>query len=316
MDVSILIPTYKGRDVLGRLLQSLRDAEPADGLKWEIIVIDNNSPDDTKSVIESFRASGRLDVACIFEPEPGKTRALNRGLAEAAGTFVAFLDHDAVVARDYLVELHKAIRTQPYNVFGGRVIPVWPCTPPAWATGGKPLQTSRGGVIVHDYGDEPRPYTSGMALPVGCNFICRRTLFDAVGQFNVHLGPRPGAPIAGEETDMLWRIQARGETILYTPSIQIFHPVDPARLTKPYLRYRYFCDGRTVARINPQEPNMPTLFGARRFLFRQLLESAARGLWAACRGDAYMAFEWQLDVWYVLGSIYESRHIARKGLTD
>jgi hypothetical protein len=137
-----------------------------------------------------------------------------------------------------------------------------------------------------------------------------------VGQFNVHLGPRPGAQIAGEETDLLGRTQARGETILYTPSIQVFHPVDPARLTKSYLRYRYFCDGRTVARINPPDPTIPTLFGVRRFLFRQLLESAAQGLWAACHGDNHRAFNHQLDVWYALGSIRESWHIARKGLTD
>jgi glycosyltransferase involved in cell wall biosynthesis len=312
VDVSILIPTYKGRDVLARLLRSLRDAQPASGLKWEVIVIDNNSPDDTKSVIESFRASGGLDLVSVFEPEAGKSRALNRGLADAAGTFVAFLDHDAVVAPDYLVELQKAIRTQPYNVFGGRVIPLWTCKPPAWIKAGKQLQTSWGGVIVHDYGDEPRPYTSGMALPVGCNFICRRTLFDAVGLFDIHLGPRPSAQIAGEETEILWRIQTRGETILYTTSIQVLHPIDPARLTKSYLRYRYFCDGRTVARLNPVGPTMPVLFGVRRFLFRQLLESAARGLSAACRGDLYSAFECQLDMYYVFGSIYESRLIARK----
>ncbi len=316
MDVSILIPTYNGRDVLARLLRSLEDAEPAEGLKCQIVVVDNNSPDDTKSIIDSFRASGRLDVASVFEPEPGKTHALNRGLAEAAGTFVAFLDHDAVVARDYLIELHQAIRTQPYNVFGGRVIPIWPSPPPAWVARGKRLQTSWGGVIAHDYGDEPLPYTAGMALPVGCNFICRRALLDAVGQFNVNLGPRPGAAIAGEETELLWRMQAQGETILYMPSIRVFHPVDPARLTKSYLRYRYFCDGRTVARINPADPSMPTLFGVRRFLFRQLLQSVAQGLWAACRGDAYTAFYYQLDAWYVLGSIHESRDIARKGRRD
>src|SRR5207247_2587275 len=152
----------------------------------------------------SFQGHDRLDVVSVFESQSGKTRALNRGLAEATGTFVAFLDHDAVVARDYLVELHKAIRTQPYNVFGGRVIPIWPSPLPAWITGGRRLQTSWGGVIAHDYGDEPLPYTSGMALPVGCNFICRRSLFDTVGPFNVNLGPRPGAAIAGEETELLW----------------------------------------------------------------------------------------------------------------
>jgi hypothetical protein len=50
----------------------------------------------------------------------------------------------------------------------------------------------------------------------------------------------------------------------------------------------------------------------RRFLFCRLLQSAAGGLWAACRGDAYTAFHFQLDVCYVLGSIYESRRIAGK----
>jgi hypothetical protein len=91
--------------------------------------------------------------------------------------------------------------------------------------GGKPLQTSRGGVIVY----EPRLHTGEMRMPIGCNFVCRRSLFDAVGLFNIHLGPQPGAQIAGEETDMLRRFQARGETIFYAPFIRVFHPVDPAR---------------------------------------------------------------------------------------
>ena len=109
----------------------------------------------------------------------------------------------------------------------------WPSPPPAWVAGGKPLQTSRGGVIVHDYGDEPRPYTAEMRMPIGCNFACRRSLFKAVGLFNIYLGPQPGAQIAGEETDMLRRFQAHGETVFYAPFIRVFHPVDPARLTKP-----------------------------------------------------------------------------------
>src|SRR5260370_19870424 len=121
MDVTVLIPTYNGREVLARLLESLRNAEPTDGFDWEIIVIDNNSPDDTKSVVESFRTGNRLDVTYIFAPEPGKTRALNRGLLEATGMFVAFLDHDVVVAPNYVTGLREAIRSQPYNVFGGRV---------------------------------------------------------------------------------------------------------------------------------------------------------------------------------------------------
>jgi glucosyl-dolichyl phosphate glucuronosyltransferase len=111
----------------------LRDAEPVDGLKWEILVIDNNSPDDTKSVVESFRERNRIEAITVFAPEPGKTCALNRGLADATGTFMAFLDHDVVLAPEYLRGLQQAMRTQPYNVFGGRVQPIWPSPSPAWA---------------------------------------------------------------------------------------------------------------------------------------------------------------------------------------
>jgi len=311
MDVTVLIPTYNGREVLARLLESLRKAEPADGFDWEIIVIDNNSSDDTKSVVESFRTGDRLDVTYIFAPEPGKTRALNRGLLEAAGTFVAFLDHDVVVAPDYVIGLREAIRSQPYNVFGGRVVPVWVEPPPAWVSGGKLLQTSRGGVIVHDYGQTPRVYGEGMRLPIGCNFVCRRSLFDEVGLFNVNLGPKPGAQIAGEETDLFRRLQAHGESILYAPSIRVSHPVDPARVTKSYFRYRYFCHGRTVILANPPGTNLPTFFGVPRFLYRQLLESTVSGLWAVSRGNSYAAFDHQLDIWYAVGSIVESRRAAR-----
>jgi glycosyltransferase involved in cell wall biosynthesis len=314
VDVSVLIPTYNGRDVLVRLLASLRDAAPAEGLTWEVVVIDNNSPDDTKSAVESFQAGNPLEVNYLFAPEPGKTRALNRGLAEATGTFVAFLDHDVVVAREYLLGLREALRRRPYNVFGGRVQPIWPSPPPAWVSGGKPLQTSRGGVIVHDYGDEPRPYTSEMRMPIGCNFVCRRSLFDAVGLFNIRLGPQPGAQIAGEETDMLRRFQAHGETIFYAPFIRVFHPVDPARLTKAYFRYRYYCHGVTVILANPPDPTLPRLFGVPRFLYRQFLESAASGLWAVCCGRFYTAFDHQLDLWYVVGAMVESRRIARHGV--
>jgi glycosyltransferase involved in cell wall biosynthesis len=313
MDVSVLIPTYNGRELLARLLESLRDAEPADGFDWEIIVIDNNSTDDTKSVVEAFRTGNRLNVTYIFAPEPGKTRALNRGLSEAAGTFVAFLDHDVVVAHDYVTELRNVIRSRSYNVFGGRVVPTWSAPPPAWVLGGKALQTSRGGVIVHDYGDEPRVYAGDMRLPIGCNFVCRRSLFDEVGLFNINLGPRPGAQIAGEETDLFRRLQAHGEAILYAPSIRVFHPVDPARLTKSYFRYRYFCHGRGVILVKPPASNLPRLFGVPRFLYRLLLESAGSGLWAVCRGDSYAAFDHQLDMWYAVGAIVESRRAARSG---
>ena len=92
-----------------------------------------------------------------------------------------------------------ALESQDYKVFGGRVIAKWTREPPYWVNRGEPLLQSRGGIIAHDYGEHAREYTPDMRLPVGCNFFCRRSLLDRFGNFNVHLGPRPGAQIAAKK---------------------------------------------------------------------------------------------------------------------
>ncbi len=316
MDVTILIPTYRGYDVLGRLLASVAAACPAPGLEWNAIVIDNNSPDNTKGTVEAFQSTSIPRIDYVFEPRAGKCRALNRGLEEATGTFVAFLDHDVVVSPGYFVGLRDTLREHPYNAFGGRVLPHWPGKPPRWVTGERPFRNSRGGVIAHDYGDTPKPYGPEMRLPVGCNFVCRRSVFSTVGLFNVHLGPRPGAQLAGEESDLLLRLRAAGEAILYAPGVAVVHPVDPERLTKAYFRYRLFCDGRTGCRMSLLNFQGPIVLGIPRYLYRHLIEFGARLVAAAGRGDYYDAFDRQLDIYYTLGTIYEFRRMKRRGIRD
>ncbi len=316
MDVTLLIPAYNGRESLSRLLTTLAAAHPAENFMWDAIVVDNNSADDTKDVVATFQEHSLPMLRYVFEARPGKCRALNRGLEYTTGDFVAFLDHDVVLDPDYFVALGNTIRSYPYNVFGGRVVPLWSSPAPAWLTDGTPLRTSRGGVVAHDYGDTPRLYDPTMRLPIGCNFFCRRSLFDIVGLFNVHLGPRPGIQMAGEENDILRRFEARGERIFYAPSVTVFHPVDPRRITKSYFRYRLFCYGRGVCRASVGQSQSPTLFNVPLHLYRRLIQSAGRGLLAACQGDSYRAFDCQLDVCYTLGSIYEFRRIARRGIED
>ena len=102
MDVSVLIPTYNGSRSMHELLSSLVAAEVPHGLSFEVVVVDNNSSDDTKAVVLSFL--DRLPtLKYTFEPEPGKSRAVNTGLRLCQGALVAFLDHDVIVQRDYFV---------------------------------------------------------------------------------------------------------------------------------------------------------------------------------------------------------------------
>jgi glycosyltransferase involved in cell wall biosynthesis len=305
MKLSVLIPAYNAERFIPRLLNSLITAERPSGFDWEVIVVDNNSTDATSRLINSFK--DRLPLLnYLFEPQPGKCHALNRALQDCRSEFVAFLDHDVVVQPNYLVGLAKTIASSQYNVFGGRILPLWETEPPPWLQDGMHLRNSYGGIIAHDYGEEPKPYTAEMRLPVGCNFFCRRSLFDRVGLFNTLLGPRPGLQIAGEESDILRRFQSVGEQLLYAPAATVHHPVDPERATKSYFRYRLFCDGRATYRMSDIKADFPKLLGVPRYLFRTLVESLGSVVLETLKGKPHRSFDSQLEVCYTLGAIYEA----------
>ena len=309
MDVSIVVPTRNRPDLMERLLRSLERATPA-ALRIEILVVDNNTDPALRPQLESVVRGTPLPTRLLTEPAPGKSRALNLGIREAKGEFVAFLDDDIIVHEDYLVGLEKTLGTWPHGVFGGRVLRVWPYPPPDWVLGDPSTRASRaegggrGGLIVHDCGDEPRPYDRSMRLPIGCNVIVRRSLFGRCGDFDVRLGPGSGAGIlGGEETDLLRRLRASGETIFYTPLVVVDHPVDPQRMTKADFRARHFSSGRVKRHMTKR--TFPSIFGIPRYLFGMLLTTSSRIVVATLRGASLQAFDRQLELCEILGSIYE-----------
>ncbi len=309
MDLTVVVPTRNRPVLLGRMLQSLEKAQPPD-LRWEVVVVDNNSDPRQRELNLEVVGSAKLCLRHFLELVPGQSAALNRGIGESRGNVVAFLDDDITVHEDYLVGIQETIGTFSSNVFGGRVLPAWLNPPPDWVTGGQPLRTSRGPIVVHDYGDRPCPYDDEMRLPVGCNFFCRRRLFERYGLFDVRLGPgaRRGI-LGGGETDLLRRFRAAGETIVYSPLVVVNHPVVPERMTKRYFRYRFFCAGRSVPYLATQL--FPSVFGVPRYLCRLLGATAGRGLLALASGQSRRAFDLQLEVCEVLGAMYEYRRVWR-----
>ncbi len=309
MDLTIIVPTHNRPDLLAKLLRSLEMAKPAD-LEWELLIVDNNSAARFVPEIEAQVAASPLSVRLLQEPRPGKSRALNTAIRAACGEFVAFLDDDVTVHAGYLVGVQTAIRRGTYNVFGGRVLPGWPCEPPDWITGGKPLTISRGPIVAHDYGEAAREYDQSMRRPIGCNFFCRRSLFERLGFFDARLGPGAGPGLmGGEESVLLKSFQAGGEPILYVPEVTIEHPVDPTRMTRSYFRYRLFTSGRSAPYIAKR--SFPSVFGIPRFLFRRLAGAIAGTVWARLRRDGRSAFDHELEVCRFSGAIYEFRRVNR-----
>jgi glycosyltransferase involved in cell wall biosynthesis len=87
MRVSVIIPVFNGADRLAQAVASVRpQLRPGD----EIIIVDDGSTDDTAGVIASFGAA----VVSFRQENAGPAAARNRGLREAVGNVIAFLDHD------------------------------------------------------------------------------------------------------------------------------------------------------------------------------------------------------------------------------
>ena len=217
MDLTLLIATYNRAQLLQKLFESLSVATWPKTLDWEILVVDNNSSDDTQSVVESLTHSSLPALRYCFESRQGKSFALNTGLEEARGEFIAFLDDDVLVFPDYLLGLATFIRSDSYNVFGGKILPLWPYDPPAWITKGKPFLNlfTRGGIVAHDYGEVAKEYGPGMRLPVGANWGCRRRLFQEYGAFKTYLGPQGKNPGGSEDTDIVPALpRRRGDTFV------------------------------------------------------------------------------------------------------
>src|SRR5262245_16316067 len=135
VDITVLVCTYNRREDLRELLASAL-SQQIDGLfTYEILVVDNNSSDGTRELVESLIAGGHEAVRYLFEPRQGKSFALNMGLDEAHGAIYLIADDDLVLPPDYLRRVWEAFRADPeVSVVAGKVLPLWSGAVPAWLT--------------------------------------------------------------------------------------------------------------------------------------------------------------------------------------
>ena len=93
-DFSFVIPTYNRAEMVKELLKNLRFLQIPNGVKWEIIVVDNNSTDATRAVTEEFMQDPALPLRYRFEAQQGAAHTRNNGVLAARGKILAFIDDD------------------------------------------------------------------------------------------------------------------------------------------------------------------------------------------------------------------------------
>src|SRR5258708_35944509 len=103
--ISAVICTYNRAEYLGRAIESLAHQD-LDSAGYEIIVVDNNSTDNTAQLVKnSIEAYPSVQIRYVLETEQGLSAARNRGAHEAAGNYIAYVDDDARAVQAWLSSL-------------------------------------------------------------------------------------------------------------------------------------------------------------------------------------------------------------------
>lgn len=278
-------------------------------MEWEVLVVDNNSKDQTRDVIEDYcrRYAGRFRY--LFEGQQGKSHALNAGIRESRGDVIAFMDDDVTVDPMWLQNLTAALHSSDWAGAGGRTLPAQPFSLPRWLTISGPYEM--GGVVaaLFDLGEKPSELDRP---PYGTNMAFQKKMFERHGFFSIDLGPRPGSQIRGEDTEFGRRLIAAGERLRYEPSAVVYHPILENRIQKDYLLTWWFDHGRALVREKGKRPSH--VFGIPRHYLGIAKTIGARLSIRALRWmltlNSQGRFFWKCQTWRVIGEIVETYSLA------
>jgi glycosyltransferase involved in cell wall biosynthesis len=309
--LDVVICTFNRAERLSRVLNSLEQAHLPAGVCVEIIVVDNNSNDHTRELVARFAAVSKFRLRYLFEPQQGKSHALNMALRNVTSELVAFTDDDVIVDNAYFMGMVDAANRYPQcRCFGGKVVALFPDKMPKWLDIGNTMAFLRSPFVDRQDGDIEVPYGHGTEYPTpgGCNMFFRRSAIEENGPFRTDLGPTGRRLGFAEDSEYCARLKDRGEQFMYIPSVVVKHPVYPERLTKTYLlSWQYNC-GQSEARRYAGRTSSVQLFGVPRYLFRRALTHFAG--WMMSLG-ARPRFYHRLRLAYTLGEIVghsRSRH--------
>jgi len=229
--LSVIVCTYNRdqyiHDTLGHL-----NKQTCPGERYEVLIIDNNSTDQTEEICRNFIQTEAAGNFFYFkEIRQGNTFARNRGIRESRGQYLAFVDDDAMASENYCENIIEYFDRNPdVSVVGGKITPVYEKTEPDWMT---PFLWPL--VAGLDLGNKIRPFKKSK-YPLGANMAFRAGVFEKYGYFDENIGKRPGLLEGGDEKELIYRIRKDHVKVFYLPQMHVRHMIPIARLQKDYIR--------------------------------------------------------------------------------
>lgn len=220
MLISVIICTYNRAKLLINCLQAL-NAQTVGKFFYEVIIINNNSIDNTQEAAENF-CKNKKSFRIVVESKQGLSFARNRGWKEAKGKYIAYVDDDAYVELNWIAEIISFLNKHPSaNVFGGPYKRYFLTPPPPWFPKNYGSLSLGNKIKIIDGKTDSLP---------GSNIIFNKSILKKYGGFKTNLGMKGNKILYGEETELLARLKKDKEPIYYVPTILVNHLVADYKL--------------------------------------------------------------------------------------
>jgi glycosyltransferase involved in cell wall biosynthesis len=317
LDITIAIPTYNGATRLPKILDKLLTQRRIEHLNGEIIIVDNNSSDDTSEVIESYQkiCNSNFPLRYFLETEQGAAFARLRAVREARGELIAFLDDDNLPDPNWVVEAYIFGAEHPQaGVWSGQIHGDFEVNPP------EKFERIQAFLAIREHGLEPHLFdAANLRLPPGAALVVRKQAWsENVPQRPKLSGKLPGILVQGDDYEPLLYIHYAGWEIWYNPTMHTYHQIPHWRLEKEYLLTLARGCGLCICQlrlINTKNWQKPIVF-VRTFLgnLRRVLEHVIKYR-GHLKSDLIALFEIQFYLGSMMSPFYCLKSNIRK-LTD
>jgi glucosyl-dolichyl phosphate glucuronosyltransferase len=308
-DVSVVLSTYNRGALLKNALEKLLVQE-TDGIHYEILIVDNNSTDQTEQLVRSYMERD-THFRYVFERRQGLSFARNAGIQAARADLIVFCDDDVEASPNWIQQNYQAsLRFPDADYFGGRVLPIWHCSPPRW------IRLTTAPLALSDLGDQAiivspqKPHCM-----IGASLAVRRRALAKAGLFSIETQRIKDGIGSTEDFDWQMKVWAYGGHGAYVPEIVCATPVPAHRLSKSYHRRWHFCHGKFNAMgQRPAWESPSRLFGVPLFMYRQAVEAALKMIKNLFLAHEAEAFGWQMNALFLIGFVKQSWKMHLRGL--
>ncbi|MEB3281524.1 MAG: hormogonium polysaccharide biosynthesis glycosyltransferase HpsE [Lyngbya sp.] len=237
IDFTVVICTYNGQYRLPQVLERLLAQKQTEHLAWEILVIDNNSTDNTQKVVQKYQSECGQNYPKIrycFEPKQGIAFARRLAIKEAKSPLIGFLDDDNLPHTDWVYSAYLFAQLHPKaGAYGGQLKALYEVNPP------QNFHRIACFLAIIDRGEEAFRYDllKHWLFPPGAGLVIRKQAWlNCVPERPFFTGVSAQClNNKGEDIEILSYLRKAGWEIWHNPQMKVDHYIPDSRLQKSYL---------------------------------------------------------------------------------